>query len=458
VSILILSFLFLVAFCDRSDSNNFLKIESRWFTASEFYSTTPKHTFRYLPEEEKNKIIVGFIDRQMFVYKGIDEGLLKNPDIVRNIRLSRHRLLINEYFDRMVLDSIVTKQSLLAEYELLNPDKKDLFTFDEYKPVIKKQLINKFSNDIQLKYYETVESIKADYEFELIRPNIAALSKVYMDSLISFKTDSIKKSSTDILKLTGFSLPLYCTKGKNVFLDDFLNLKNVYPFVLPDQFSDPQFLANVIESVAINNIVLNVSKKMRLDKTSGFKDRMATRQNTLLYNRVFSDEITHKITINDDTLYQFYLIKLDSLYLSRSQYEVQEIFINDKELAENVLNRALHQVNFNQLAYKYTERYRNKPLKGYLGYIHADLYADIGRSAAITEAGSVCPNLVSSGKGFSIIKVLSVINPKPIPFFEIKGKILRDYKRTTITRLKEELLRSLRHKYTYDINYSSLSK
>ena len=458
MSILILSCLFLSVFCDRRDSDNFLKIDSRWFTASEFFSITPKHAFKYLPEEEKNKKINEFIDRQMFVYKGIDDRLIKNPDIVQNIRLIRQRLLVNEYFDRMVLDSIVTKQRLLAEYERLNPDKKDLFTFDEYRPVIKKQVINKFSKDIQSKYLETIESIKVDYEFVLIRHNIAALSKAYMDSLISFNADSIKISSTDILKLTGFSLPLYCTREKNVFLKDFLNLLNAYPFVLPNNFSDPHFFANIIESVAINDIVLTISKKMRLDKDCGFKDKMAAHQNTLLYNRVFSDEITSKIIINDDSLYQFYLQGLDSLYLSRSQYEVQEIFINDKDLANIVLNLALRQANFNLLAAKYTERYKNKTKKGYLGYIHADMYASVGRSAAITEAGSVYPGLVPSGKGFSIIKVLSVINPKPVPFVEIKGKILSDYKRTTISGLKEELLRSLRHKYTYDINYSSLSK
>jgi len=457
-SVLIFSCLFFFTFCDKPDSENFLKIESCWFTTDEFFNLTPKHTFKYLPDEEKTIKIEDFIDRQLFVYKGIDDDYLKDPDIRQKIEIIKYRLFVNGYFDRMVLDSIITRQLLLSEFEHLNPDKKELFTFDEYAPIIKKQLINKFSDEIQSKYYKTIDQLKTEYNFELINQNINDLSSVYMNLLISLTADSLNHSAIDVLKMTGYSLPLYRINGNDFDLSTFISNLNAYPYTLPDQFSNPDFLRNVIETVAINSIVLQNAKKLKLDKSPDFKKQFIIQENTLLYNSLFTKEITGHITINDDTLRQFYLTHLDSLYLSKPQFEVQEIFISDKNLAESVLKRALQQENFQQLAEKYTERYRKKPIIGYLGYIHADMYAGIGRCASVTASGNIYPELIPSGKGYSIIKVISVVEPKPIPFNDIKGKILDDYKKTAITDLKKELLRSLRHKYRYRVNYSLLTK
>lgn len=455
--IIILFFLFLFSFCDRNRQDNFLKIESRWFTTDEFFSFTPRYTFKYLPEAEKNKKIEEFIDRQLMVYKAIDDGYLKDPDIKKKIELIRNRLLINEYFDQTVLDSVVTKRRLLTEYEILNPDKKELFTFDEYKPVLKKRLVNKFSKDIQTRYFEIIESIKSEHEFELNSANITALSKVYMDSLISHRNDTLSHTAIDILELSGFELSLYRIRKKDFFLKDFIPLIRFFPFALPDQFSDPQLLSNVIETVVINNLVLEKSLKLKLYHSEDFKQRMNNQRNTMLYKKVFSNEITSKIKINDDTLRQFYSTNLDSLYLTRKKYEVQEIFIKDKELAESILDKVLNDEDFQQLADKYTERYQNKPKKGYLGFIYSDSYASIGRSAAKTEAGHIYPELIPSGKGFSIIKVLSVSEPKPIPFEDIKSRVLNDYKKHGIEKRKQELIQSLRHKYTYYVDYSKLT-
>lgn len=457
-AVLILSCFFIFPFCGKPDSENFLKIGFVWFTTDEFFNLIPKHTFKYLPDEEKTMKIEEFIDRQLFVYKGIDDGYLKNPEIRKKMETIKSRLLVNGYFDRVVLDSIITKQLLLSEFERLNSDKKDLFTFDEYAPIIKKQLINKYSDELQSKYYTTIEQLKTDNKFALIEQNIRELSSVYMNLLISSATDSLGLSAIDLLKMTGYSLPLYRINDKDIYLSTLISNLRAYPYTLPDQFSNPEFLSNVVETVAINSFAMQKAKKLKLHKTQDFKKQLIIQKNTLLYNYVFKEEITRNITINDDTLRRFYSSLLDSLYLTKPQYKVQEIFITDKILAESVLKKAMRLENFQHLADKYTERYRNKPIAGYLGNIYADTFAGIGRCAAVTSPGNIHPELIPSGKGFSIIKVISVIEPKPIPFNDIKGKILDDYKKTAVADLKKELLWLLRHKYTYRVNYSLLTK
>lgn len=451
----IILFAFIVS-CDKQKPDGFLKIENHWFSTTEFFSRTQRHTFQYLPEVEQSKIINDFIDRQYLVYFAFENNYHRIPDVRDKIRKLKNKLLINEYFDRMVLDSIITKQRLLHEYERLDPGKRDLFTYDEYKSELRSKLTKELSEEIREKYYRTIEFIKKDNRFIMNPANIDTLSKQYMDILISHRGDSVSHTAVDYLKMTGYNRPLCQINGKNIYLSDFISDLTDFPFILPNQYSDPELLYNIIETVTINNLVLDLARKARLYKSPDFKQRFEIQKNNVLYQAVFSKNISKTIEINDDTLLNFYSENLDSLYLTKPRYEVQEIFITDKTTAEKVLKRALNNEDFQKLADTYTERYQNKPVKGYLGFIFSDTYAGIGLCASRTLPGNVYPELVPSGKGYSIVRVLSIEEAAPIPFKKVKGRVLDDCKKTKISERKAELLRSLKHKYSYYVDHSAL--
>ena len=449
--------LFGLAACDRRNSYDFLKIGSEWFSANEFFSQTPRYTFQYLTENQQDVKIENFINRQLLVYYAIDNNYQRLPDVRKRFRLLERRLLIKEYFDRMVLDSVITKQRLLSEYESLDPYKKDLFTYNDYKSVLKGKLIRLFSEDIRARYTNAVESLKLSSKFKPYQSNIDSLSKLFMSKLIAARYDSVSREPVNILKTISFNRPLYQINDNKVFLIKFIGLLSDFPLVSREErFSDPESLLKIIETVAINSYVYNQAKRLNLDKNDDFQQRLLFQKHNILYETAFSRKITGTISINDDTLRKFYAVHRDSLYMTKQRYEVQEIYITDKTRAENILNRALNNEDFQTLADTYTERYQNKPRKGYLGFIYKNTYADIGRCAAKTNIGQVYPELVLSGKGFSIIKLLSIEKPKPIPFNKIKEKVLNDCKKFKIKQKRLELLDSLKHKYSYYIDRSVL--
>jgi parvulin-like peptidyl-prolyl isomerase len=156
-------------------------------------------------------------------------------------------------------------------------------------------------------------------------------------------------------------------------------------------------------------------------------------------------------------LVAFYQQNIDSLYTTKKTYEVHEIYIENKALAEQVLALARKTDDYKKLSDKFTERYKKRPKKGYLGFITADKYSNIGKTAARTEPGAVYPELIKSGQGYSIIKVLSVKEPVPIPFEENTNRIFSDYYKHKFPLLKQELIDQLKDTYTYKFDRSKLN-
>lgn len=453
--ILIISFL-LANSCETGDSDRLLNVENYWFTTADFYFLHPVHTFKHLPENYKRERIESFIDRQLIVYKGIDEGYLKLPGFKEEYRRFQKRALINFYFDRTVLDSVVTKHRLLNRYESLDYDKRDLYTFDEYAAVLKERLIKEFSNEIQERYLKTVQNIKKASGFKSYPQNIEGLAKIYLDTYVSLRNDSVFYAPFDILKRLHFEKPVYQINGKDITLKKFITKIENFPLALPNQFSNPEVLNEIIEMVAINTYILKLAERLNFDRDPLYKQRLRNQKFSILYNLVIRDAVSRKISVSDDNIYQYYLDNVDSLYRTKEEFEVQEIFVKDQKLAEDILKKINRGEDFQQLADTFTERYQTKPRKGYLGFLRADMYGNIGRTAANIPPGQHCFEPIPSGKGFSIIKVLSVKESQPISFDDNRGKILEDYKDVSFKQKRAELIQALRDKYNYYVDYSKL--
>lgn len=452
----IIFWLLCLSTCQRDTFERFLKIESLWFTVADFHTQYPIHNFKHLPEEYKKRRIEAFIDRQLVVYKGIDDNYPKRDEFKAKFRNFRNRLLINIYFDRTVLDSVITKRKLLDSYESLDFGKREMYTFDEYADVLKERLIRKFSNEIQERYLAEVQRLKHSSGFQSYPEHLEQMAQIYLDRYITLRNDTASYSSIDILKRLDFSKPLFQIGGKDIYLKKFITMIENYPLALPNQFSSPQVLNEIVETVAVNTYTLELSKKLRLHRDPDFKQRLRDEKFTLLHYFVLRDEVSRKISINDDSLYQYYLDHTDSLYRSETRYEVQEIYVYSRQQAKEIIQKLDQGADFQHLSNLYTKRYLNKPRKGYLGLIRSNMYGSIGHYAAKTPAGGYYPEPIPSGNGFSVIKVLSIDESKPIPFEQIRSNVLEDYRKSCYNRKKAELIQKLRDKYHYIVDYSKL--
>ena len=456
-NILLVLFL-LIAFCGNINQNKFLKIGRHWFTVDDFYSVVSKYTFKPLSNEEKQRKINQFIERQLVIYDAIKKGYLNHPDIQKRLENYKNILLYDRFFDRTILDTIITKDLLLTEYENLDPVRKETYTFDEYLPVLKKHLSSILEQNIQRAYISAIENLIEENRLIFFDSAIDSLAKEYSRKHETFSKDNFPTYGSEIiLKELNFKSAIYSLNGTDFGVRDFLSRLKNYPYNIPSLLSHAPTLKSTVEKVIINDLFLKKSMILKLHKDPEFKQKLLDQQYNLLYRSYRRNEISDMVETNEDSLRNFYERNKTVLYMSKPLYEVHEIFIKDKNKAEDVLLKAKQSTDYKSFSDRHTERFLNKPHKGYLGYITSDLYAGIGKCAKSTEIGTVYPELIPSGKGFSIIKVLNIKKSEPIPFDTIKHRIISDFKKSSYRAIEQELIQSLRHKYTYEINVSLLN-
>jgi hypothetical protein len=453
-----LVFVLFITFCGDNNQNNFLKIGKRWFSIADFYSVFPVYTFKPLSNEEKQIKTDQFIERQLIIYDAIKKGYLNDPDIQKRMKNIKNQLLYNLFFDRTILDTIITRDLLLKEYENLDPVRKEIYTFNEYLPVLKNRLSSTYEQNIHRAYVSAIDNSITEYRLIFFDSAIDSLAKEYFKKHETFSKNNFPASiSETILRDLDFKPALYSFNGTDLGVRDFLSRLKNYPYNLPGLLSHAPTLKTTIEKVIINNLIIKKSMKQKLERDPEFKQKFLDQKYNLLYSSYRLNEISDKVETNDDSLRAFYEQKKTVLYMSKPLYEVHEIFIKDKNKAAAVLLKAKQPNDFKSLSDKYTERFLHKPQKGYLGYITTNLYAGIGKCAKSTGVGTVYPELIPSGRGFSIIKVLNIKKSEPLLFGTIKHRVLSDYKRSAYKSIEQELIQSLRHKYTYEINVSLLN-
>ncbi len=453
-----LVFVLFITFCGNNNQNNFLKIGRRWFSIDDFYSVSPIYTFKPLSNEEKQSKTDQFIERQLIIYDAIKRGYLKDPDIQKRMKNNKNQLLYNMFFDQTILDTIVTKNLLLREYENLDPVRKEIYTFNEYLPVLKNRLSSTYEKNIRRAYVAAIDNLITEYRLLFFDSAIDSLAKEYSKKHETFSKNNTPTSGIEIiLRELNFKPALYSLNGADFGVCDFLSRLKNYPYTMPSMLSHVPTLKSTIENVILNDLIIKKSIKRKLDRDPEFKQKLLDQQYNLLYNSYRRNEISDKVETNNDSLRAFYEQNKTVLYMSKPLYEVHEIFIKDKNKAETILLKAKQSNDYKSLSDRYTERFLNKPQKGYLGYITSDLYAGIGKRAKSTEIGAVYTELIPSGKGFSIIKVLNIKKSEPIHFDTIKHRVLSDFKKSSYKSIQQELIQSLRHKYTYEINVSLLN-
>jgi len=447
-----LLFFFIFVFsCENIDTQNFLKINRSWFTLEEFYEFIPRHRFKPLSFEEKHTEINAFIDCCLMIHDAIKNNYHKAPDFQRKMDYYRAELLYNTYFDRTILDTIITRNRLLVQFAHLSPGLQDYYTFEEYMPVLRKKLLKFYRKEIQQSYEHYIENMINDLDFKLFDSTIVDLSleysKLYRDN---------NSTPITILRNINYKPAIYSINGKFFYMRDILKIMEKYQYNIPKNLFSAHILKSTIKTIALNNIIIDNSLRLNLQKDPDFKRKYNNRRNTLLYKTYKKREILEKISISDDSLKQFYEDNKYSLYMTSPLFEVQEIFIKDSIKAERILERAQKTSDFISLSNKTTERFRDRPNKGYLGFISEKQYGSIGKRAKNTPARTVFPKIIPSGKGYSIIKVLSVKESIPLSFNKIKARIITDYKQNQYKVIEAELIKTLRHKYSYEINLNLL--
>jgi len=102
----------------KPDTDTLLKLGNKYYSLLDFFETNSKNQFVKIPEENKIKQIETWAENQLMLKAAEDKDYFnKNDKIKEEMEKYRKQADIKYYLDRAILDSIITEEILVENYE-----------------------------------------------------------------------------------------------------------------------------------------------------------------------------------------------------------------------------------------------------------------------------------------------------------------------------------------------------
>ncbi len=560
---LLTAFLVLIfSLCSRKpEPDTLLKIDSKYISVDKFYKSIPPKRFVNLTENQKRGKVQSFAKKELMKYDAFKKGYHKRKDIIEKVNNFKSETLKRFYFDRTILDSIITEKMLFdlyrnlgvevkASHILIPLDKKsasqepsksiaykkamevyklsvsgtpfeelakeysadknisktgdlgyfswgrmapefqetafsmkvgeisepvltrfgyhiikvtdrrnkDIPSYKEMKENLKRQSIRSYRQELQSAYMKLLEKTKKDHDVTLHNEEINRLIINFNKNKKNLTRDKKQKiSPTTVLKSFPLNEVLISCKNE-VFDKEWLIAQlDKHPNTVQRNFSNVSTLGDFLLNIILGDIFIQKSLEMGLDKDKDVVSVIDNYKDQEVLNKYKSAEISGKVVFNEEALRNYYEDNKNKHYMNPKASEVHEIYLKNKYTAKKTLTRALKGEDFASLSSKYTTRHTKKSNKGYLGFITDKQYGDVGKIAQNLEPGTIYNDLIPSGKGFSIIKVIDKRPSEPKPFESIKSKVRSDYSRSERSRIESELFKNLQNKYNLKIYWKTVN-
>jgi len=330
--------------------------------------------------------------------------------------------------------------------------------FKDEEEDIRRMAINQHRDELQSSYMQKIETLKKELDLQI---DMSALKK-FNDKYRAVRKKLINEKNQQVapeivLEALSFQDTLAITR-KRAYTPSWLQEQvRENPGIPAYIFGSPENLIRLIENLIINATLAQQAREWGAHKDPQFQADFADYRDRLVLNKYKQDHIYSQVDISDTTARRYYEKNKAKLYMNKASSEVREIYLKDSSRAHIVLQKALKGADFNTLAENNTLRYDERPQKGYLGFINENQYGDIGRLAQEVPADSVYPELIKSGSGYAIIKVLAKKPASPKDFEKIKRSVKSTLKQEQINQAQNELLRKLKKKYNLKIYWDTIN-
>ncbi|MDP8206637.1 MAG: peptidylprolyl isomerase [Candidatus Electryonea clarkiae] len=141
-------------------------------------------------------------------------------------------------------------------------------------------------------------------------------------------------------------------------------------------------------------------------------------------------------------------------YMTDPEYIIVEILVSDKRKADDLVKRINNGELMTNLAEHHSERPSVDIHKGIIGPMSLAKLGEIGEIAANAKAGELLGPFYLKGYGkWTIFKILSTIDPKPLEFTnDVKKQVIKDLKIKLQAELEKAWIEELRQNINYTIN------
>ncbi len=335
--------------------------------------------------------------------------------------------------------------------------------YEQQKEKIRRQFYSINNKKIEDTYYEYMDKLKAKYKLVLVNESIEMFAKKYLatgaDSSAKYEIaeDSLQKKISPLDSFTDSekNKVIVSFRNGNLTINDLTEELKRYPDYRRPQFRNIEDVQNFINGRLVPPYLLEQevnAKNISQDKL--VKKQVESFRENIMINEIQRIQINNNINITEQDLEGYFKDHNDE-YKNPEKREIQQIYVTDKSLAEDIVKRARRGSDFTQLFHRYNQKESLKEKSGKLEIIEG--YAGIGKSAFQIGMGEVT-DPIKIGEGYSIVKVLNVIAPTYKTYEESKNVVTSKVRRIAYENREKKWIEELRNRINFVVYENNLAK
>ncbi len=336
-------------------------------------------------------------------------------------------------------------------------------SYDRQKEKIRQQINSANNKKIETAYYEYLDKLKAKYKLVFVDESIDMFAKKYAaPGVNSLGNDEIAKDSLkkEINPLDGFT-----ENEKNKVIVKFRNgsltindlveeLQKYSPHRRP-QLRNKEDVQNFINGRLTPAYLFEQEVKVKnISQDKIVEKQVKSFKENVMLNEIQRIQVNNKINITEQELEDYFKQHKDD-YKNPEKREIQQIFVAEKNLAEDITRSARRGADFSRLFHRYNEKESLKEKSGKLEITEG--YAAIGKPAFKIGIGEVA-DPIKIGEGYAIVKVLNFIAPTYKTFEESKNLVSSKLRRSAYENREKEWIEELRNRTNYVVYEKNLAK
>jgi parvulin-like peptidyl-prolyl isomerase len=204
-----------------------------------------------------------------------------------------------------------------------------------------------------------------------------------------------------------------------------------------------------IEGMLLNDILYNIAASKGFDTTKVVLDKIE-KYKMNLFLKYKRDEIINNVVLPDSIVFKYYKDNIIS-FSTEPEMNLQEILVENEELADSIIISLNEGGDFGELAVKYSLRKWSAENNGIMGYAPISKFGNYRNFFWDSTLGEVI-GPIKIQNIFGIFKVLGKKASKPINFDKIKEEVASASKLEKQTDIMKSYLAEFRNEVNISIN------
>ncbi len=278
--------------------------------------------------------------------------------------------------------------------------------------------------------------------------------KVYPDG-IKQVLSYLNTDLTDIEDGKEFDNKLVAVYGdREIYSDEVLERIENLPAYHRQKINSVKNLNAAVEGFVIQDILIDIAKEKNYDENEIMLDSYNEMLNNL-YLKYKAQAVAERIGVDDSTLHQFYEDNLD-FFSTHNEVNVQEIIVDNRNLAENLLQKIKAGRDFGELAKEYSLREWSAKNNGEIGFAPLSKFGILKSTFWDASVGDIIGPREIEGF-FGLFKILGKKKSEPIKFDLIRNEVLKVFREDRQNQLLLQYIAHLRDKVDVNVDEDMLT-